>query len=203
MFIVFEGPDGSGKSTQIELLRQELQTVGHRVTVTREPGGCPVAEAVRGILLDIENAGMAAEAEALLYAAARAEHVERVIVPALERGDIVLCDRYLMSSLAYQGYGRGLGVEWIWQINRAARERAMPDLTFLFQLSAGEALGRKEAQKALDRIEAENMEFHQRVTAGFARLADSFPGTVPVDARLSVDELHEQIRKNISQLQNA
>ena len=201
MFVAFEGPDGSGKTTQITLLKDVLEEMGRRVIVTREPGGCPLAESIRALVLDPANNGMDNNTEALLYAAARSEHVDKVIAPALARGDTVLCDRYLMSSLVYQGYGRQLGEQRVLEINRSAMERAMPDITFLFMLNQQQAMLRKINQRPLDRIEQESESFHERVAKGYAQQADAFPNTIVVDAGLPIDVLHRSIRDAIWELQ--
>ena len=149
LFIVFEGQDGAGKTTQIEALRDHLAACGREVVLTREPGGTLVAEKIRKILLDRENAGMDAACEAYLYAAARAEHVHRVIAPALARGAVVLCDRFLLSSIAYQGYGRRLGAETIVKLNELAMGDVKPDCTFyLFSRSGARTVANRKKQDA-------------------------------------------------------
>ncbi|HYN17884.1 MAG TPA: dTMP kinase, partial [Actinomycetes bacterium] len=158
--IAFEGVEGAGKSTQLELLRRELEGRGREVVVTREPGGTPVGERVRALLLDPE-VEIHPRAEALLFAAARAELVERVIRPALERGAVVLCDRYLDSSLAYQGGARGLGRGPVEEVNRFATGGLLPDLVVLLDLDPAEGLRRRPGDR--DRIEALDLEFHRRV----------------------------------------
>ena len=203
MFIVFDGPDGTGKSTQIALLKEKLESAGARVTVTREPGGCPLSEKIRLLLLDPQNRGMDPMAEALLYAAARAQHLEDTVLPALARGETVLCDRYLLSSLAYQGYGRELGTDWILSINRAALEKAMPDATFLFEMDAKTAMDRKRVQSGheLDRIELEKAAFHRRVAEGFDLCRSAYPDIYALDAAQTVEEIRDRIWRVIAQLQ--
>lgn len=169
LLLTFEGLDGSGKSTQIEVLARALRDAGYDVLSTREPGGTPVGEAVRGVLLDQAHAGMTARAEALLYAAARAELVETVIRPALDAGRIVLCDRYIDSSLAYQGYGRGLQVEDVLTLNVWATECLFPDLTLVFVVEERERADRAAAIP--DRVEAEDGSFFARAAEGYRRLA--------------------------------
>lgn len=170
IFITFEGGEGSGKSTHLRLLSERLRAQGHTVLVTREPGGCPISEKIRTLVLDRENAEMTPITEALLYAAARAQHVAQIIRPALERGDIVLCDRFLDSSVAYQGYGRGLGEEMVRTINAPAIDGLMPDVTFFLSVNVRAAQGRI-ADRELDRLELAGVDFHERVAAAFDRLA--------------------------------
>lgn len=168
VLITFEGLDGCGKSTQMELLAEALRARGYVVLVTREPGGTPLGEAIRSLLLDPRHHGMSARTEALLYAAARAQLVEQVIRPALEDGQVVLCDRYLDSSLAYQGYGRGLGVDDILMLNVWGTQGLFPDLTLFLDLEDSARAGRLAAVP--DRLEAEDDEFHQRVEEGYRQL---------------------------------
>ena len=181
MFITFEGMDGAGKTTQIRLLQERLEKAGERVVVTREPGGNALAEKIRALLLDPESE-MDPLTEAYLYAAARAEHVRRVILPALQRGETVLCDRYLDSSLAYQGYGRGLGEETVRRINAQAVADCLPDRTYRIE-SAGEA-------------------FLRRVEAGFCRLAEREPARIlAVDASGTAEEIARRIAEDVAKLQ--
>jgi dTMP kinase len=189
--ITFEGIEGAGKSTQVELLRQALEKAGHRVMTTREPGGTPVGEQVRSILLDPAST-LDARTEALLFAAARAQLVEQVIRPALERGEVVLCDRYLDSSLAYQGAGRGLGLEPVAAINAFATGGLLPDLVVLLRLDPSEGLARRRG--SLDRIERQDLEFHRRVARGFLDLAAADPERfVVVDAAAPPDRVAAEV----------
>jgi dTMP kinase len=195
-FIVFEGGEGAGKSTQVKLLTEWLRSRGHTVAVTREPGATAVGSQVRALLLDPANR-VSTRAEALLYAADRADHVEKVIRPALERGDVVVSDRYIDSSLAYQGAGRDLSLEDVARISRWATDGLVPDLTVLLDVPPGTGLLRVGSN--LDRIEAEPAAFHERVRAGFRELADRHPSRyLVVDATLSVDEVAEQVRTRIA-----
>jgi dTMP kinase len=190
--IAFEGVEGAGKSTQVELLRQALEKAGHRVVTTREPGGTPVGERVRSILLDPASA-LDPRTEALLFAAARAELVEQVIRPALERGEVVLCDRYVDSSLAYQGAGRGLGLEPVAVINRFATGGLVPDLVVLLRLDPVEGLARGRGSR--DRIERQDLEFHRRVARGFMDLAAADPDRfVVLDAAAPTDPVAAEVR---------
>lgn len=167
-FVTFEGGDGSGKSTQQRLLADALAARGHDVVATREPGGTPAAEAMRHVVLSPEFAGLDARTEALLYAGARAEHVAHVVRPALARGAVVVCDRYLDSSVAYQGYARELGPDRIRDLNLWVTDDLLPDLSVLLDVDPRRGLARF-AQR--DRLEAEPVEFHDRARAGFLAIA--------------------------------
>src|SRR5919204_103144 len=171
MFVTFEGLDGSGKSTQAQLLARRLERLGRDIVATREPGGTPLGEQVRALLLDGRE--MAPWAEAALFAAARAELVERVIRPALTRGADVVSDRYVDSSLAYQGIARGLGVEEVWELNRPAIEGLLPDYTFLLLVDPTEA--RRRAGATPDRIEDEGVGFWALLDRAYRQLAERFP----------------------------
>lgn len=193
LLITFEGLDACGKSTQMELLATGLRERGYVVLVTREPGGTPLGEAIRNILLDPRHKGMSARAEALLYAAARANLVKHVIRPALEDGQVVLCDRYIDSSLAYQGYGRGLGADDIITLNVWATECLFPDLTLFLDLDDGVRSGRVAAVP--DRLEAEDDDFHRRVGDGFRELVLLHPHRIRrIDAGGSEEEVQARVR---------
>ena len=195
LFISFEGPDGSGKTTQIKLLSEYLEGKGIECVLTREPGGTKVSEEVRGILLDKTNAGMSYTAEALLYAAARAQLVAEVIKPALASGKAVLCDRFVDSSAVYQGMARGLGVEEIYTLNEFALDGIRPELTVHLDLSAEEGIKRKTKQAELDRMESEPDSFHKLVAEGYRELAKLEPERIKtIDASLPVEEIQEKIR---------
>jgi dTMP kinase len=180
-FITFEGIEGCGKTTQLRLLKERLEKAGEQVTSTREPGGCPIADQMRAILLDAQNSAITPLAELLLYAAARAQHVQEVIVPALERGEIVLCDRFTDATLAYQGHGRGLDLATIAQLNGLATGGVEPKLTLLIDcpipVGLGRALARIEATSGAreERFELESVRFHERVRDGYLALAAAFP----------------------------
>lgn len=194
MFVSFEGLDGSGKTTQAQRLVQTLAAEGADVVFTREPGGTPLGEAIRDLVL--HGAHVAPWAEAALYTAARAQHVEEVIRPALERGTTVVCDRYLDSSVAYQGVGRGLGLDAVLELNLTAVGGLLPDRTVLVRLDPGTALARMG--EAPDRIEREGSEFVARVHGAFDALAERFPERyVVIDGTRTVDELAEEIRERL------
>lgn len=203
MFIVIEGIDGVGKTTQMFILFHELRGRGCKVLMTREPGGTRVGEAVRQVLLDPEHSGMTRETEALLYAAARAQFVAEVVRPALERGEIVLSDRFLDSSLAYQGYGRGLELEGLKKINLLAAGGLRPDLTVLLDLPALTALARLDEERCRDRLEQENLAFFERVRSGYRQLAAADPGRYLVlDARQDVEVLAAAILERVKVVLN-
>lgn len=202
--IAFEGVEGSGKSTQVDRLAEHLRAGGHEVMTTREPGGTQVAEAVRGLLLDNDMEPMDDRTEALLYAAARADHVAKVIRPALERGVFVLTDRYLDSSLAYQGHARGLGIEEIEHINWWGTAHTLPDLVVLLHIDVEQGLGRARRRLAdgatADRLEEESVEFHREVAAGFSMLAQrNHDRFVVVDADADVDTVAQRVREAVAQ----
>jgi dTMP kinase len=188
LFATFEGVDGAGKTTQIALLREALEREGLRVFTTREPGGDAVAEGVRHLIF---QCAMTARAELLLFLAARAENVEQIIRPHLAAGDIVLCDRFTDSSLAYQGHARHLGRDLVAQLNAFATQGLVPDLTVLLDLPPEIGLARQQAR---NRMEAESLEFHRRVREGFLIEAENDPSRFLVlDATLPVETLHKSI----------
>jgi dTMP kinase len=190
MFVTFEGLDGSGKSTQAELLRERLEADGVEVVATREPGGTELGEGVRNLVLHGGHVG--AWAEALLYVAARAQLVDEVIRPALERGASVICDRYLDSSIAYQGAGRELGLDRMLDLNLAAVGGLLPDRTFLLELAPEEVPSR--IRRHFDRLEREGDDFRARTAAGYRELAERFPGRIVVlDATRKPEELAEEV----------
>ena len=199
LFITMEGPDGSGKSTQIEAIRKFFEDKGETVIITREPGGTQISEKIRNLLLDRENAGMDPVAEALLYAASRAQLVSEVIAPALESGTHVICDRFVDSSIAYQGYGRGLG-DCVAIINAYAVRNYMPDVTFLMKLNP--EVGKSRIKSAdQDRIEMEKLDFHNRVFEGYESLEAEYPDrVVGIDATRGIDEISEEIMMHMERL---
>ncbi|NWF27103.1 dTMP kinase [Streptomyces sp. PKU-EA00015] len=198
-FIAIEGGDGAGKSTQVEALAEWIRAKGHEVVVTREPGATPVGKRLRSILLDVSSAGLSNRAEALLYAADRAEHVDSVVRPALERGAIVISDRYIDSSVAYQGAGRDLSPTEIARISRWATDGLVPHLTVLLDVSPETA--RERFTEAPDRLESEPAEFHQRVRAGFLTLAAAAPGRyLVVDAGQEPEAVTTVVRHRLDQM---
>jgi len=196
-FIAFEGVEGAGKGTQVDLARKFLEEQGHDVLVTREPGGTALGERLRDTLLDRNHESVDARAEALLFAASRAQHVSRVIRPALEEGKVVLCDRYLDSSLAYQGSGRGLGEQDVLSLNVWATQGLFPDLVILLNLEADQGLSRVGDEQ--DRIESEDEAFHAKVADAFIRIAEDHPERFRViDAAGPPDVVHSRVREELA-----
>lgn len=201
MFIVFEGPEGSGKTTQIRLLQSALEQAGKTVLSTREPGGTPIGEQIRQVLHAMDNRAMLPITEALLYSAARAQLVGEVIRPALERGEIVVCDRYAYSTLAYQGDGRGLDWEMIRQLTRWATDGLEPDLVIYLDLDVQEGLQRKrqDAQGEWNRMDELDVSFHQAVRAAYLRMAeDDRARWLVINALQPVEAVHRQIWARVS-----
>lgn len=198
MFITFEGPEGSGKSTQIQRVAAWYRASGGDCVVTKEPGGTPISDRIRAILLDSAATGMDATTELLLYAASRRQHVVEVIRPTLERGAVVFCDRYTDATLAYQGYGRLLDLDRLETLNRWATDGLKPDLTLIFDLDEAAGLARAHARNAemtVDegRFEAEDLRFHRRVREGYLALAQAEPKRFAiVDATGTIDEVFER-----------
>lgn len=181
LFVTFEGPEGSGKSTQIHYLDAALRKAGYSVTATREPGGTKVAEAIRRTLLSSADEQITPETEALLVLAARNQHVAHLILPALDRGSIVLCDRFADSTFAYQGFGRGLPLSWLQTVNRTATGGLAPHLTLLLDLAPSIGLTRRGRARGIpNRLDRESMKFHQRVRQGFLTLASRAPRRIKV-----------------------
>jgi len=196
LFITVEGGEGAGKTTLIAALQERFRRDhGRDVIVTREPGGIPIAEAIRAVILDRAHTRMDGRTEALLYAAARRQHLVEKIIPALRRGEIVLCDRFVDSSLAYQGHARGLGIREVWEINRFATEDCMPHLTLLLDIEPEQGLSRISADggREINRLDVESLAFHRKVREGYRIVADMFPQRiVPLDASLSPERLAEE-----------
>lgn len=192
IFITMEGPDGSGKSTQIELLKDYLSEKGYDIIVTREPGGTQISEKIRKIILDKENEKMSDMTELMLYVAARAQLVDEVIKPALDKNQVVISDRFVDSSAVYQGIARGLGTKLVYEMNQYAISR-MPDITFLLDLDAKEGIKRKKHQAALDRLELEKLSFHEKVVEGYRSLAKEQDRIVLIDATLPKETIFERI----------
>jgi dTMP kinase len=195
MFITFEGPEGSGKSTQIQKVAQWVREQGRTCVVTKEPGGTPIADRIRAIVLDSATVGLDAYAEVLLYSASRRQHVVEVIKPALQRGELVLCDRYIDATIAYQGYGRLIDLGRLETLNAWATENIKPDLTLLFDIDEQTGLDRAHARNAAmaideGRFEAEDLRFHRRVREGYLAIAAAEPQRfVKSDAVGTIDEV--------------
>jgi dTMP kinase len=201
-FITIEGGEGAGKTTLIERLTERIfKETKRRTMTTREPGGIPIAEAIRAIVLDRGNTKMDARTEALLYAASRRQHLAEKVIPALERGEVVLCDRYVDSSLAYQGFARGLGIDRVWEINRFATGDCMPDLTLYLDIDPEVGLSRIEANgsREVNRLDLENLAFHRKVREGYRIVAGMFPDRfVTLDASAGPGELEEMAWRHVA-----
>ena len=192
MFITLEGPEGSGKTTAVESAVKKLQEMGYEIVRTREPGGTPIAEQIRNVILDKANTRMDPRTEALLYAASRRQHLVEKVWPAIKEGKIVICDRYLDSSLAYQGGARGLGIDNVLNVNLFATENTWPDLTLLFDIKPEEGLKRiaANASREVNRLDLEKIEFHQKVRESFLYLANKYPERfIIIDASKSREEV--------------
>ncbi|HSI66925.1 MAG TPA: dTMP kinase [Planococcus sp. (in: firmicutes)] len=194
-FITIEGPEGAGKSTVIDVLMKELTEEGVEAVLTREPGGIEIAERIREVILNPEHTAMDARTEALLYAAARRQHLVEKIEPALAAGKVVLCDRFIDSSLAYQGYARGLGIDQVLSINQFAIVDTMPDLTLLFDVKPEIGLQRIAANtgRELNRLDMEKLSFHQDVYAGYMEVADRYPERI---IKIDASQTLERVTKN-------
>ena len=202
-FITLEGSDGCGKSTQIARLKDWLERRGYEVALTREPGGCPISERIREVILSLDSKGMSAECEMLLYAASRAEHVREVIKPALKSGKIVICDRFLDSSIAYQAYGRELGEDLVRQINAPAVGDLRPDVTLLLQVDRASARARMARGAQPDRMEIEREDFFERVARGFDAVRSADPERVHlIDASRSIEEVFQDVRSVVGEALN-
>ena len=194
MFITLEGPEGSGKTTAVKAAVAKLQELGYEVVQTREPGGTPIAEQIRNVILDKANTTMDPRTEALLYAASRRQHLVEKVWPAIKAGKIVICDRYLDSSLAYQGGARGLGVDNILNVNLFATENTYPDLTLLFDIKPELGLERiaKNADREVNRLDLEKIDFHNKVRQTFLDLSKRYPDRyVVIDASKSKEEVQK------------
>ncbi len=199
MFITLEGPEGSGKTSHIPALVAYFQQRGYVIFPTREPGGTSIGEQIRAILHDPQNAEMHPRTETLLYQAARAQFVEQVVRPRLKRGEIVLSDRYIDSTLAYQGYGHQQDLDQVWTLIRYATAGLMPDLTILLDIDVVIGLQRKQKTREWNRLEAYSLEFHQRVRAGYLELAQQQPHRWRiVDASRPWEQVQDDLRRLIA-----
>src|SRR6056297_422703 len=202
-FIVFEGGEGSEKTTQIKLLKQNLEKCGIQVFLTREPGGtdCPIAEKIRHLLKDPANKNMCAKTEFFLFLASRAQHVKQTIVPHLQKDHAVICDRFYGSTLAYQHFGRGLfALPEMKKINSLATGGLEPDLTILLDMQSEKGLNRINARRSQDRLDSEKAEFHQKVRQGFLNLAESLPNWQIIQADDTIENINKKIWQKIKPL---
>ena len=198
IFISFEGNEGSGKTSVLTKVSQRLRDEGYDIFVTREPGGNKIAEEIRKVILDKTNTSMDAHTETLLYAASRRQHLVETVLPRLERGEIVISDRFVDSSLAYQGYARGVGIDKVYDINVFATDNTMPELTIFFDIDPEEGLKRiaKNDKREVNRLDVEKMDFHKKVHEAYEIIAEKFKDRFKViDASRSFDEVSEEVYK--------
>ena len=200
LFIVMEGPDGSGKTTQINLLKEYLEEAGYECLITREPGGTVIGEEIRQLILNPEHKEMSPVTEMLLYAASRAQLVHEVIGPALEEGKIVISDRFVDSSIVYQGIARKLGISTVSAVNAPGIGIYRPDGIFFIDLSEAEGLRRKKEQKNLDRMEQEGIDFHHMVSEGYRKVLSGRPEVMKIDRGRSIDTIQKKIRNHVDEL---
>ena len=200
LFIVMEGPDGSGKTTQINLLKEYLEEAGYECLITRESGGTVIGEEVRHLILNPEHKEMSPVTEMLLYAASRAQLVHEVIGPALEEGKIVISDRFVDSSIVYQGIARKLGISTVSAVNAPGIGIYRPDGIFFIDLSEAEGLRRKKEQKNLDRMEQEGIDFHHMVSEGYRKVLSGRPEVMKIDGGRSIDTIQKKIRNHVDEL---
>ncbi|MDF9758579.1 MULTISPECIES: dTMP kinase [Peribacillus] len=200
IFITMEGPEGAGKTTITQMLGKALQQEGYKVLLTREPGGVPISEQIREVILNKDNTAMDSRTEALLYAAARRQHLVEVVMPELKRGGIVLCDRFIDSSLAYQGHARGLDIEEVYSINKFAIGDMMPDATFFFDIDPEEGLRRIQAngEREVNRLDLEALDFHKKVCEGYQSIINRWEDRfIIIDAGRTVDEVFEEAKASL------
>ena len=200
LFIVMEGPDGSGKTTQINLLKEYLEEAGYECLITREPGGTVIGEEVRQLILNPEHKEMSPVTEMLLYAASRAQLVHEVIGPALEEGKIVISDRFVDSSIVYQGIARKLGISTVSAVNAPGIGIYRPDGIFFIDLSEAEGIRRKKNQKKLDRMEQESIDFHHLVSEGYRKVLAERPEVIKIDGGKNIDVIQKKIRNHVDEL---
>ncbi len=198
LFISIEGPDGSGKTTIAKMVVDKLNSEGYKTLYTREPGGVRIAENIRDIILDVKNTNLDARCEALLYAASRRQHLVEKVIPAINDGYIVISDRFVDSSLAYQGYARGIGIDEVYSINMFAIDKTWPDLTILLDISPSVGLKRimENRQNEINRLDLEDINFHNKVHQGYEIIKEKYKNRITlVDANKSVDEVFNQVYK--------
>ena len=198
LFVVVEGGEGSGKSTIIEKIYIWLRESGHECILTREPGGIKISEKIRAVILDKENTEMDGRTEALLYAAARRQHLVEKVIPAINSGKIVLCDRFVDSSLAYQGYARGLGIDEVFEINKFAINDCMPNVSILFDIDPEIGLERirKNSSREVNRLDLEKIDFHNKVREGYTKIYENNKDRmIKINAEQSIDQVFEEVKR--------
>ena len=201
LFITFEGGEGSGKTTASKYIYNRLNQLGYPAIYSREPGGVDIAEQIRNVILDVNNTAMDVRTEALLYAASRRQHLVEVILPALREGKIVICDRFIDSSLAYQGYARGIGMDEVWTINKFAIDTFLPDLTLFFDVEVETGLKRISSRDQLDRLDRESLDFHHKVHEGYRLVCEKYPERIKVvDANQPVAQVEQQSLQLVMEL---
>ncbi|MEE1312765.1 MAG: dTMP kinase [Lachnospiraceae bacterium] len=204
LFITMEGPDGAGKSTQIEKLKDYLSNKGYDIILCREPGGTVISEAIRSVILNPEFTEMGHMTELLLYASARAQLIEEVIRPALKENKIVICDRFVDSSAVYQGIARGMGPKLVYEVNQYAIGDTVPDVTILLDIKGKEGIQRKKKQAKLDRMELEAVTFHEKVSEGYGMLAKEHPERIQmIDGTQTIEAIHNQIKEIVDAIIDA
>lgn len=203
VFITFEGGEGSGKTTIANMIQKTLAQEGYHVVLTREPGGVEIAEKIRDIIHDVKYVNMDRKTEALLYAASRRQHLVEKVIPALENDAIVICDRFVDSSMVYQGIARGIGIDEVYQMNLFATENILPKRTIFFDIQPEDGLKRVYANKdrEVNRLDLENIDFHRKVYQGYLSLCDKFPNRiVKIDASLDIDHVYQQVLTKIIEI---
>lgn len=203
VFITFEGGEGSGKTTIANMIQKTLAQEGYHVVLTREPGGVEIAEKIRDIIHDVKYINMDRKTEALLYAASRRQHLVEKVIPALENDAIVICDRFVDSSMVYQGIARGIGIDEVYHMNLFATENILPKRTIFFDIQPEDGLKRvyENKDREVNRLDLENIDFHRKVYQGYLSLCDKFPNRiVKIDASLDIDHVYQQVLKKIREI---
>lgn len=203
LFITFEGGEGSGKTTIAKLIKEHLENEGYQVTLTREPGGVDIAEKIRNVIVDVNNTSMDKKTEALLYAASRRQHLVEKVIPVLNNDGIVICDRFIDSSLVYQGIARGIGIEEVYKMNMFATENVLPKRTIFFDIKPEIGLQRVYSNKdrEVNRLDLESLDFHQKVYEGYLSICEKYDDRiVKIDASLDVESVFNQVLKKIKEV---
>lgn len=203
LFITFEGGEGSGKTTIAKLIKDQLEKEGYQVTLTREPGGVDIAEKIRDVIVDVNNTSMDKKTEALLYAASRRQHLVEKVLPVLEQDGIVICDRFIDSSLVYQGIARGIGIDEVYEMNMFATENILPKRTIFFDIKPEQGLQRVYSNKdrEVNRLDLESLDFHQKVYDGYLTICEKYTDRiVKIDASLDIDSVFKQVLEKIKEV---